>query len=230
MIVTEIGARFNPMSAVDAVFAGSSNNLAKSLRIPSQVRLSWCSSQPNRAGGMSTADNFSEAASQEAWVSALLATHEGPLVRYAQRLVGDLETARDAVQETFLKLCRQDRAEVDGHVVEWLYTVCRNAAIDARRKDRRMSTMTDEALAAQADGPAGRAPDYASETSDTARRVLALLPSLPASQQEVIRLRFQGGLSYKEISGVTGLTVNHVGVLLHNALKSLREQLQTSTV
>ena len=169
-----------------------------------------------------------KASAQETWVTALLAEHEGALVRYAQRLTGDLETARDVVQETFLKLCRQGRDEVDGHVVEWLYTVCRHAAIDARRKDRRMSTLTDEAISARADGLADRAPDYSTETSDTARRVLALLPSLPASQQEVIRLRFQSGLSYKEISGVTGLTVNHVGVLLHNGLKSLRDQLQTA--
>jgi RNA polymerase sigma-70 factor (ECF subfamily) len=54
------------------------------------------------------------------------------------------------------------------------------------------------------------------------------MPKLTASQQEVIRLRFQSGLSYKEISGVTGMTVNHVGVVLHNALKTLREELQTA--
>lgn len=93
-----------------------------------------------------------------------------------------------------------------------------------------MSTLTDEAIAARADGLAGRAPDYSTDTSDAAKRVLSLLPSLPASQQEVIRLRFQTGLSYKEISGVTGLTVNHVGVLLHNGLKALRDQLQAAPV
>jgi RNA polymerase sigma factor (sigma-70 family) len=184
---------------------------------------------------MPTAVNYSaedapSASTQESWVTALLAAHEGALLRYAQRLTGDLETARDVVQDAFLKLCRQDRESVDGHVVEWLYTVCRHAAIDARRKDRRMSTLTDEAIAARADSLSERAPDYSTETSDTAKRVLALLPSLPASQQEVIRLRFQTGLSYKEISGVTGLTVNHVGVLLHNGLKALRDQLQAAPV
>jgi len=184
---------------------------------------------------MPTADttatnDATKAPSHESWVTALLAAHEGALLRYAQRLTGDLETARDVVQDAFLKLCRQDRECVDGHVVEWLYTVCRHAAIDARRKDRRMSTLTDEAIAARADGLAGRAPDYSTDTSDAAKRVLSLLPSLPASQQEVIRLRFQTGLSYKEISGVTGLTVNHVGVLLHNGLKALRDQLQAAPV
>ena len=160
------------------------------------------------------------------WVSDLLALHEGPLLRYAQRILGDLELARDVVQETFLKLCRQSPAELDGHAAEWLYTVCRHAAIDARRKDRRMSTLTDEAEAATTGRE--RAPDSPVETNDSAHRVLSLVHKLSPSQQEVIRLRFQSGLSYKEISGITGMTVNHVGVVLHNALKALREQMQTA--
>jgi RNA polymerase sigma-70 factor (ECF subfamily) len=38
-------------------------------------------------------------------------------------------------------------------------------------------------------------------------------------------LKFQGGLSYREISRVTGLTVSHVGVLIHTGLKSIRTKL-----
>ena len=45
------------------------------------------------------------------------------------------------------------------------------------------------------------------------------------NQQEVLRLKFQHGLSYREISGVTELTVSHVGVLIHNGLKALRARL-----
>jgi RNA polymerase sigma-70 factor (ECF subfamily) len=89
-----------------------------------------------------------------------------------------------------------------------------------------MSTLTDETEAATAGRE--RAPESPAETQDSAHRILSLMPKLTASQQEVIRLRFQSGLSYKEISGVTGMTVNHVGVVLHNALKTLREELQTA--
>ena len=41
-------------------------------------------------------------------------------------------------------------------------------------------------------------------------------------QKEVLRLKFKEELSYKEIAAVTGYTVNHVGVLIHNTLKSLK--------
>jgi len=52
-----------------------------------------------------------------------------------------------------------------------------------------------------------------------------MLQSLPERQQEVIRMKFQGGLSYREIANVMDLTVNHVGVLIHSGLKTIREKM-----
>ena len=67
------------------------------------------------------------------------------------------------------------------------------------------------------------APAAIAETRDTAGRLLRLLDSLPGNQQEVLRLKFQNGLSYREISRVTDLSVTNVGFLIHTALKSLRQ-------
>ena len=52
------------------------------------------------------------------------------------------------------------------------------------------------------------------------------MAALPALQQEVLRLKFQAGLSYQEIAEVTGKSVSHVGVLLHEGLKSIRERVR----
>jgi RNA polymerase sigma-70 factor (ECF subfamily) len=60
------------------------------------------------------------------------------------------------------------------------------------------------------------------EAREAAQEVLERLAALPASQREVLRLKFQEELSYRDISVVTGLTVNHVGVLIHQGLKALR--------
>ena len=48
------------------------------------------------------------------------------------------------------------------------------------------------------------------------------LRALPPNQQEVIRLKFQHGLKYKEIAAVTGLSVSNVGFLIHTAIKQMR--------
>lgn len=162
-------------------------------------------------------------ASSADWVRSVLQHYEGDLIRYARRIVGDDDRARDVVQETFLRLCREDRHELDGHLVEWLYTVCRNRALDVRRKEQRMTTLTEETFTLQASPELP--PALQVERRDSAGRILEMLDRLPANQQETIRLKFQNGLSYREIAEVTGLSISHVGVLIHTGLKTLRMKL-----
>ena len=77
---------------------------------------------------------------------------------------------------------------------------------------------------------AAPSPACEAERRDTHRRVLEALALLPRNQQEVVRLKFQNGLSYEEISRVTQLTVTHVGFLIHTALKKLRLQMQQEPI
>jgi len=49
-------------------------------------------------------------------------------------ITGDIEQAREVVQDTFLKLCRQKPAQIRNYLAQWLYTVCRNRALDVLRK------------------------------------------------------------------------------------------------
>ena len=68
------------------------------------------------------------------------------------------------------------------------------------------------------------------EKREVAGRVTALLERLPASQREVMYLKFQEGMSYKEISKVTQLSVSNVGFLIHTAVKTIRRQLANPAV
>ena len=54
--------------------------------------------------------------------------------------------------------------------------------------------------------------------------LLRILGTLPPRQQEVLQLKFQNDLSYQQISEITELSVSNVGVLIHNALKTLRQR------
>lgn len=154
-----------------------------------------------------------------------VATYEGPLTSYAAKLVGDVDKARDVVQDTFLKLWTAELSQVNGHLAAWLYRVCRNRALDVCRKDERMTLVEHEQLERNEASPRLRLADHAQEPPQYAENVMAALGCLSSKQQEVIRLKFQGGLSYQEIANVMDLTANHVGVLIHTALKHLREHL-----
>jgi RNA polymerase sigma-70 factor (ECF subfamily) len=59
---------------------------------------------------------------------------------------------------------------------------------------------------------------------------MGLLGRLPENQGEVLRLRFQHQLTYKQIADVTGLSVSNVGFLIHTGLKSLRERFAGSAL
>ena len=131
--------------------------------------------------------------------------------------------ARDVVQDTFLKLCKQDESTVGSKLAPWLFTVCRNRAVDVCRKEGRMKAATETQLQDQPDAVGD--PGEAIELGETVAGLLSHVARLNNQQQEVLRLKFHGGLSYREIADVTGLTSSHVGVILHTAISKLRQKM-----
>jgi RNA polymerase sigma-70 factor (ECF subfamily) len=148
---------------------------------------------------------------------------EGRLVRYAMRITGNLERGRDVVQETFLRLCREPAVAKSDGLPQWLFTVCRRLSIDVRRKETRMSTQLESTAVCDVQA---RPASASMEQNDERERLLHLLEALPGNQQEVVRLKFQEGMSYKQIAAITGLSVTNVGYLLHTAVKALRESVK----
>ena len=163
----------------------------------------------------------------QAWIDAAIEQYESSLLRYAQHFVFDLETARDVVQDTFLKLCKQNENEMRPKLAKWLFTVCRNRAIDVCRKESRMKVSPEDLIRDQLQTQAddSSSPIGALEKFETVEGLLQQVSRLPDKHQEVLRLKFHGGLSYREIADVTGLTRSHVGVILHTAISKLRQRM-----
>lgn len=158
------------------------------------------------------------------FVQEAVARHQAPLLRYATRLLGgDADRARDVVQDTFVRLMAQPPGQVAGHVAEWLFTVCRNRSHDVLRKEGRMKRF-EEGQAERLTATEPR-PGTTLERNEQHEAVLRLIGRLPYNQQEVIRLKFQNGFSYQEISRITSLSVTNVGFILHTAIKALRREM-----
>src|SRR4051794_27486225 len=147
------------------------------------------------------------------WVRSVVARYERQLTSYAVHVMRSVDGARDVVQETFVRLCSADRKTVEPRLAQWLFTVCRNLAIDVLRKERRMFMLSDS----QADGYESNepGPSDAAERDDSVSSILQSMAELPEVQQEVIRLKFQHGLSYRQIGEIMNLTVTNVGFLIH---------------
>jgi RNA polymerase sigma factor (sigma-70 family) len=147
---------------------------------------------------------------------------EVPLLQYAQRITGDREQARDVVQETFVKFQRNGALRREDEPATWLFTVCRNAALNVCRKERRIMYVGEEIIEGrESDQPM---PFDWLEQKEAAGFLLRIVGTLPPRQQEVIQLKFQNDLSYLQIAEIMQTTANNVGVLLHTALKTLRER------
>ncbi len=54
--------------------------------------------------------------SPNVWFRAALARYERPLIHYAVSITGELEPARDAVQDTFIRLSNEEPSRLDGHL------------------------------------------------------------------------------------------------------------------
>jgi RNA polymerase sigma-70 factor (ECF subfamily) len=154
------------------------------------------------------------------WVLAVLDRYEAPLVRYAAGIVGDGDSAREAVQHAFLQLCEQTDEGLHGREAPWLYRVCRNKALDLVRLRRRHSSDGEADLATLA----GREPDPAEafERQDLCGELGRQLTKLPEGQREAIQL-WCDGFSYREISKIAALSEGNVRVLVHRGISKLRQ-------
>ena len=160
-------------------------------------------------------------------VEGLFAALESPLLNYARRLVGDSGAAEDLVQEAFMRL--HTHFDQVHEPRRWLYRSVHNLALNHRRRANKtvlLDFSANEGSPVSADNTdAQPLPDEQIARWETIGRVRLSLELLDERSRELIRLKFNEELSYKEISARTGLKVGHVGYLLHHALKDIADEL-----
>ena len=157
----------------------------------------------------------------ECFIEQAMLNYESSLIGYAATILNDADLARDVVQDTFIKLCQQDREKVQDSLKSWLFTVCRNRAFDILRKEKRILPLDD--IEWQKVAGIELQPDQQVDLQERMGQLHTYLDRLSANQRDVIILKFQQGLSYQEIHAITGLTTGNVGFLIHSGLKRLRE-------
>lgn len=148
-------------------------------------------------------------------IAEVVARYGDPLTGYAERILGDRERARDVVQDTFLRFYEAGAEVPHAAVKAWLYRVCRNRALDVLRHERRAVGL--DAAPEPAVDPRGERARFLVELGQ-------MLDDLPDDKLQVVALRYRDGRSYRQISEHTGLSVGHVGSILHHAVKTLQSR------
>ncbi len=160
---------------------------------------------------------------QSQWLREAFEDHHRALLSYALRVTGGMhDRAEEAVQETYLRLCRQPPELLEGRVRAWLFKVCRTRIIDMQRAQPSAAWPIEEQVG---DAPSA---EMLVEGNETMGRLQSLVELLPERQRELLHLKIHGQLSYREIAETTGLSVSNVGYLLHQAMQTLRQQFAAS--
>lgn len=143
------------------------------------------------------------------------------LVRYAARQVGEVDLARDIVQETFIQIWERRRAwKPRGSARAYLYRIVRNLVIDEKRRQK----VRRRWLAGRDSRPAKHVvtPDQVLDAKLLAEVFEAAVAALPARRREVFELVFMRGLSHAEAAGVMGLSTQTVANQMSSALRTVR--------
>ena len=164
-------------------------------------------------------------------IEELFVALESPLLAYAMRLAGGLEVAEDIVQEAFMRLHAQfDEVR---EPKKWLYRTVHNLALNQRRDAGKIVPLElkgeDAAGTVDTTDPQPL-PDEQIARLEGIGLVRLSLETLDKRSKELVRLKFNEGLSYKEMAKKTGLTVSHVGYLLHHAIKAVADELAKNGV
>lgn len=149
--------------------------------------------------------------------------HFDRIYRYIAFKIGDRVEAEDMTQQVFLNAVKSISSFKWKGVTfsSWLYRIAHNQMVDhLRKKDRQPSVeLVDPVVSNEA------SPQQVAEQKMDIERVLKATKGLTEAQQEVISLRFSGGLSIAEVAGIMGKSQGAVKALQHSAILALRKVL-----
>ena len=184
------------------------------------------------AGGLSDGEILSEVAGGDVEAyGKLVHRYRGRLYNFVFRFVGDLETAEDIVQETFLRAFRK-RTEYKAiaNFSTWLFTIAGNLAkseLRRRKRWRLFSVDRDEESDTGLDLPdESFRPDTVTESSITDVQIQRAIDTLSDNYRQVVLLRDVDGLSYQEVSEIVNCPVGTVKSRVSRARMKLQQKLR----
>ncbi len=163
-------------------------------------------------------------------LQAAFARYQDELLGMLYYLVGNIEDAKDALQETFLKCWRHRRGveEVE-NLKAWLFRIALNTGRDVRktawRRHRRALSQEEHTIAAATPSPETDA--VRREQLETLRRALK---GLRPEEQEVFLLRQNADMTYDQIAQSIGIPTGTAKTRMRLALTKLREAIHPSQV
>lgn len=146
------------------------------------------------------------------------------LYRYVHRLTGDADRADDIVQESFVRLLRQQLPEQEAR--PWLFTVATNLVRDGARQTARRKRLLE---ASPVEWPGQACSQDLLEQKERIAAVRAGLEHLPPRDRQILLMR-EEGFKYAEIAKAVGVAPGSVGTLIARAMRKFVAQFPAEAV
>lgn len=169
-------------------------------------------------------------------ISELIDRHRKRVRDYIYMLVKDRDLADDIFQETFIKVVRvidEGRYTDNGKFLSWVLRIAHNQVIDHFRSGRQQQTVSESAAGYDLLGTRPLLEDNVEDkmvTSQIEADVRRLVEELPEEQREVVKMRYYGGLSFKEIADQTDVSINTALGRMRYALINLRKMIKDNQI
>lgn len=156
----------------------------------------------------------------------LVEMYQQPAYRLAFRILGNEEEARDAVQESFIKIWQKISSfDSSREFIPWMYRILANTSADRLRTMHRHPLVPIDQVSQNLLAMQQRDPGTPADNHDLAMLIKGLAGGLPGKQKLVFILRDIEGMSSEEVEEITELTGDAVKSNLYHARKSVRERL-----
>ena len=167
-------------------------------------------------------------AGDENALSILINRHQSKIYGFIYSKLSDRDTADDIFQDTFIKVIKTLKSNSyneEGKFLPWVMRISHNLIIDYYRKNKKMPMFRETEDFSIFSIMSDNVPNIESQliTSQVESDIRKLIEELPEDQKEVLVMRMYQDLSFKEISELTGVSINTALGRMRYAIMNLRK-------
>lgn len=167
-------------------------------------------------------------AGDENALSALITRHQSKIYGFIYSKISDRDVSDDIFQDTFIKVIKTLKSNSyneEGKFLPWVMRIAHNLIVDHFRKNKKMPMFRETEEFSIFSIMSDNSPNIESQiiTAQVESDLQKLIDELPTDQREVLIMRMYQDLSFKEISELTGVSINTALGRMRYALMNLRK-------
>jgi len=170
-------------------------------------------------------------AGDENALASLINRHQSKIYGFIYSKVGDKDVSEDIFQDTFIKVIKTLKSNSyneEGKFLPWVMRIAHNLIVDYFRKNKKMPMFRETEEFSIFSIMTDNNPNIEAQmiTHQVENDLQKLIDELPNDQKEVLVMRIYQDLSFKEISELTGVSINTALGRMRYALMNLRKVIE----